>query len=166
MEEPNKLNRETYLDIVGGLLLIYMICWHCALASGTAAEFKKYTFWLGFFLPWFFFKGGLFFKPRENKEVIKIGYKRLIIPFLWFSLIGTIILWTGQIINGDFTIYTVNKNIIGFFAYGSFYGNLALWFLLSLYAVRIIFNYFFIKIKNSPSRFYKYLWGGGLRSYA
>ena len=158
--------RKTYLDTVCGFLLCYMILHHCSQCAGVASEIKHYTYWLGFFMPWFFFKGGMFHRLKPTTEIIMSSYKRLIIPFIWFSVIGTVILWLLMILEGTFTFKYIVKTIAGFLAYGSFYGNLPLWFLLSLFAVRVLFNLFVSKYRTSTDKLCKVLWGGHLHQHA
>lgn len=93
-----------------------------------------------FFMPWFFFKGGMFFRCRPLKDEIIISYKRLIIPYIVFSLIGTIILWTKMAVNGGLTWNKIIYSVAPFVTDGSLSGNLPLWFLLSLFVVRIMFQ--------------------------
>lgn len=162
----NLKKRLTYLDSAGGLLLIYMIVGHCAQWAVLWNDFDKYTYWLGFFMPWFFFKGGIFYKPKTFREELKSGYKRLIVPFICFSLIGTVILWVKLlIINGDISIKEFLYPIKGLLIQGSVPGNLALWFLPSLFAVRIIFNYFYNLIINSRYPIMQLIEGGGIYDF-
>lgn len=153
--------RHNYLDSVGGLLLIYMIIGHCCQWAHLWTEFDRYTYWLGFFMPWFFFKGGMFYKSKTNRDQISTSFRRLIVPFVWFTIIGTCILWIKEAIFGTFTLTTIIKNCKCFIREGSFPGNLALWFLISLFCVRIAFNYLHNKFKDSAG-FCNYLWGGGI----
>ncbi len=157
--------RQIYLDSVGGLLLIYMIVGHCCQWAHLWDQFDRYTFWLGFFMPWFFFKGGMFYKPVTNRDAVRASFRRLIVPFLWFTLIGTCVLWLKDIIGGTFTLMSIISQIKCFLVSGAFSGNLALWFLLSLFCVRILFNYFYTK-RNTSNKIYNYLRGGYLQRVA
>ena len=121
--EAHSLKREYYPDTVGGILLIYMILTHCFQWASLYPEFDRFTYFLNFFMPWFFFKGGMFYKPRTNKEIVKIGYKRLIVPFIWFSIIGTIILWIKYIILGIFTLRQIASPLRSLILTGSVPGN-------------------------------------------
>lgn len=46
---------------------------------------------LSFFMAWFFYKSGMFYKDRNFNEVFRYGIKRLIVPAIVFSLIGFIL---------------------------------------------------------------------------
>jgi fucose 4-O-acetylase-like acetyltransferase len=151
--------RENYLDTVAGILLIYMICVHSSQTADIWPVFDKYTYWLGFFMPWFFFKGGAFYHPKSTKDLIHNSYRRLLIPFIYFTLIGCVILWIGLALKGSFSLKCIIHSICVLLLNGSSDGNLPLWFLTTLFAVRIIFNYFYIKIKNCESNSAKILWG-------
>lgn len=158
----NTDNRNVSLDSIGGLLLIYMIIMHCAIWSDVFSTFSMYTQFLGFFMPWFFFKGGMFYRPLSLAKDIKKGYKRLIIPFIYFSIIGTLILWCQYALDGVLNFKRIIMSIGSVILYGSFPGNLALWFLVSLFVVRIIFNLFFNRITPQHSQLHNILWGGGI----
>lgn len=158
--------RILYLDSVGGLLLIYMIMGHCFQWAKMADIFDKYAYWLGFFMPWFFFKGGMFYKPKSFHEEIKSGYKRLIVPFIWFSIIGTIILWIKLLIlNGSLTLKEMFYPIKVLLIQGSVPGNLALWFLPSLFVVRLISNYYYKRISSIKSTITQLIEGGGIYDF-
>lgn len=147
-----------YLDSVGAILLIHMILGHCCPWSQTYPDYLISTSWLNFFMPWFFFKAGMFFKERPIKEEIHKSYKRLIIPFIVFSIIGTIILWIKLITNLDFTIRSILSPVKSLLMTGGVLGNLPLWFLLSLFCVKVIFCFFYNKICTSFNSLVKAFW--------
>lgn len=145
-------NRVEYLDSVGGILLIHMILWHC----WQWANLPQDAYWLrflSFFMPWFFFKAGMFFQPNDNIVIIKKGWERLMMPYIIYSLLGTCVLCVKLIISKEFDFQSF---VITFFSSiiktGSVPGNLPLWFLLSLFIVRIVYNASYNKLGN------KYIW--------
>ncbi len=85
------MKRRDDLDLVAGIMILFMIYGHCV-------EWAGFTSWnvyihanelLYFFIAWFFFKGGMFHDvQRTVGEVFRQGMKRLIVPFVLFSLIG------------------------------------------------------------------------------
>lgn len=132
-------HRVIYLDTAAGIMLTYVIVYHTWMWSNLPLD----VFWvrcLSFCMPWFFFKGGLVYRRKEIMTVVKDGWKRLMIPYIVFTLIGSVFLWLPMIVNGSFrfsqAIISSFRDIIEL---GSAYGNLALWFLLSLFVVRILF---------------------------
>lgn len=95
-------------------------------------------------MPWFFFKAGMFFKKESVSKVVKKSFKRLLIPFIVFTIIGELTKLAVDIYTIDKSILTIVKfNTWSAFKYlilyGSSLGNLALWFLFSLFCVRIIY---------------------------
>ena len=130
-----------YLDTASGILLLHMICYHC----WQWAELPPDAIWLrilSFFMPWFFFKSGMFYKNQSADKVIKKCFRKLIIPFLIFSIIGEIFdIIRILSIGAQWNIISGIKTIIGsLLKTGAIFGNYPLWFLPSLFAVRIIYN--------------------------
>lgn len=136
-------NRNTIMDEISGLLILYMIAYHVLqwanLQDSQAMEIFSY---LNFFMPWFFFKAGMFFNAKEPKVIFQNSFKRLMIPFIVWSIIGTIIdCIVSCFIEYAHTFIEYVKVVIYMSATeGSVPGNLALWFLLALFVARIIIN--------------------------
>lgn len=151
----NHNGRDLFLDSVAGLLIIHMIAGHCCQWAHMNDLYDKYTSWLFFFMPWFFYKAGMFHRPRPFQEELRKSFRRLIIPYIVFTIVGQLVLWLNLIIHQSFTIRTVLGPIKGIIIEGSASGNLALWFLLSLFCVKLMFNY--IESLKLP----KFLMGGG-----
>jgi fucose 4-O-acetylase-like acetyltransferase len=79
-------------------------------------------------------------------ETAHSSYKRLIVPFVVFSSFGFVFFFVRKVFISGFDAFTTFKQTIGtFLVNGAFPGNLALWFLLSLFACRLLFNYINIK---------------------
>lgn len=136
--------RQSHLDVICGILIVYMIVCHCMQWAGVidsqpARIVGRFFF---FFMPWFFFKAGMFFNPnQETKKVLSLSVKRLIYPFILYSFIGHIFYCITLFQKGDqeiihYTLTPIKSILIA----GSCGGNLPLWFLLSLFAVRLISN--------------------------
>lgn len=99
---------------------------------------------LFFYMPWFFFKAGMFFSPVEHNQrlsVIKKDVNRLIIPYIFFSFVGIIV-------NIIFATYTNEMTPLqvcingggGFLQSGYLDWSSHLWFLLSLFFVRLVYR--------------------------
>lgn len=131
------------MDEISGLLIIYMIAYHVLqwanLQDSQAMGILSY---LNFFMPWFFFKGSMFFNAKEPKMVFQNSFNRLMIPFIVWSIIGTIIdcIVSCYIEHAHTFIEYVKAVIYMSATEGSVPGNLALWFLLALFVARIIIN--------------------------
>lgn len=79
--------RDTSLDSVGGLMILHMISFHLRGYLGyEVLDLENVLFF--FFMPWFFFKAGMFWKMDSIKNVVVKGYCRLLKPFIIFSIIG------------------------------------------------------------------------------
>lgn len=135
------------IDTVSGVMLIWMMyVVHLARFSGVDTPFLHFILSLmSCFMPWFYFKAGMFFKPDKPFKVeLRTNTKRLLVPFLFFSFIG----WGGIFLGGNLLLgrgnlsSLIEDSLKSFLWYGSFNGNFALWFLLSLFMVKFLFKIF------------------------
>lgn len=139
----NKANRETFLDSVCAIMIIYMIYGHICLWCGIK-QFEIFQRILFFFMPWFFFKSGMFFRKESLKKNILKGFNRLVVPYMLFSIIGQIVFWIMWLIDGTNLGYNyIMSPLRTLFHEGAVVGNSPLWFLLTLFFVRIIFSVIF-----------------------
>lgn len=130
--------RLSYIDDVAGIMIIWMILGHCTFFSGFSVPFYSV---LGFYMPWFFYKSGMFFRKRNWLELIKKDYKKFIIPFVVYSLIGWFLWSICCLIDGSQTLSScLLAPLKSLYLRGNIKGNGALWFLLSLFVVRQIAN--------------------------
>lgn len=138
MQNNSKL-RYIYLDNISGLLILDMvfivhICPNCNIQNSYT-----YNIWLLFcyFMPWFFFKSGMFYKP--DSIPLSNGIKRLIIPYILFTILGLALHLIFELFARETPLLTILLNIKEDIIYrGGIDWNLALWFLFTLFAVRII----------------------------
>lgn len=94
---------------------------------------------LTFSMPWFFYKSGLFFKVMPLREGIEKDVRKLLIPFLKWSLIGYMLYLLLLLIEGNFTWRDCVADPLKTFAiYGYIPLNVPAWFVLSLFFVRVI----------------------------
>lgn len=130
--------RLSYIDNVAGIMIPWMILGHCSLFSGFGIP--GYSI-LSFYMPWFFYKSGMFFKTRNCQELIKTDYKKFIIPFWVYSLIGWFVWSVCGLIDGSQSLSSCFLKPLNSMALrGYITGNSALWFLLSLFIIRQISN--------------------------
>lgn len=132
--------RDESADCVCGLMIIYMIWYH--VAQWSHCEYTLLSVVLRpcfyFFMPWFFFKSGMFFRITDLKTAICKG-GRLLVPFVIYSVIGTCLFDISIALDGDFNwIHHVLSPFKILLLFGSVQGNLALWFLLTLFVVRCL----------------------------
>ena len=145
----NKPTRDNSLDTVAGIMTIYMIFNHVFVFTSTTESelFLKQLCILGFFMHWFFFKAGMFYKPSADYKVLAVKkYKRLIIPYLVFAIIGQIAHSVLLIVKGDYNItHHTLKPLEYIFTTGAPSGISPLWFLFSLFGATLLFNYIITK---------------------
>ncbi|MCM1147036.1 MAG: hypothetical protein NC344_04230 [Bacteroidales bacterium] len=70
-------NRYKALDNVAGLMIVYMIFGHCIQACDVSTDvwWLSWMDYLFFFMPWFFFKAGMFYRQKELRTIISGGGK-------------------------------------------------------------------------------------------
>ena len=136
------MERDIHLDTVGGLLIVYMIIGHVDqwADSGSTIVIPTMDMVLFFFMSWFFFKAGMFY--RDKSDVLKKSMKRLLYPFFLWTAIGFAFHAVTALYHGDYSLihYTLTP-IKQLFLFGAVVGNLPLWFLSSLFIIRISYHY-------------------------
>lgn len=99
-------------------------------------------------MQWFFFKNGMFFKKTSLNLRLKQDISRLLKPFAFFSFIGLIIYWIDLIIaqnnNLDYYTYFIRQ----IFSSGFITANSPLWFLFSLFLVRLVYTSLHEKVND------------------
>lgn len=139
--------RNQSIDTISGLMILLVLYRHCLIATtgfGTSLIGSAITYYpLLFYMAWFFFKSGMFFKADERfEDTVKKGFVRLIVPYLCFSLIAIVIsLSLNGILYGSKGIHEVLSDIpLHLKREGAVVCNSPLWFLLSLFCARIFFS--------------------------
>ena len=132
--------RDTTLDTVGGMMVLYMIFMHCCQFTEMMDwEVMKHlqTIFVGF-MAWFFFKSGMFHHEGQGAQsVMKRTLPKLLRPYVAFSVVGyfvyCVVLWSRG--DRDLIHYTLSiaKSIV---LTGSFGGAMPLWFLVTLFLVK------------------------------
>lgn len=135
------MKRNESIDSAAGIMIIYMVfthvCQHYHLDNSHFYMIMEHL--LYFFMPWFFFKAGMFFKIGDNKEVVIKSTERLLKPFIIYSLLGHVCYCVVSFLKDGFHLSTLipYRSLL---MTGSIPGNLPLWFLLSLFACRVLLN--------------------------
>ena len=118
-------------------------------AMGMSAYIPSVLF---FFMPWFFYKSGQFFRKRSIKDEWKKDWDKLIRQFLIWSAIGYVLHITFMSINGVITLRNATYSVLrGFFLNGHIELNVPLWFLFTLFLVRQVAN---ILLPQENDRYY------------
>ena len=139
-------NRLSYIDIGAGVMIIWLLYYH-ALYPMYEREILNVFPWLFYFMPWFFYKSGYFFKPKSLKENARKDAGKLLKQFIIWSAIGYAVYIVCHIfLYNDLSLrlafYTpIHSLLLG----GSIPLNNALWFLLTLFVVRMIATITFLQ---------------------
>ena len=138
MEDNNKPQRDFGVDTLAGFFVLYI-------AFGHVLDFYKIDShnlcpspYLYFFMPWFFYKGGMFYNAHsDTNKFLKKSFSRLVMQFIKWTIIACIAynglaLLLGEPIRSPFSWFQ------DLYRDGSIYENKPLWFLLSLFLVRVV----------------------------
>lgn len=99
-------------------------------------------------MPWFFYKSGYMFNVKTNKELLGKDFRKLLLPFIFWSIVGYIAYIVIQIDTQNLTLRSaLYVPIRSLFLNCSIPLNSALWFIPVLYLVRIIANALLKKIQ-------------------
>lgn len=136
--------RQYFVDNLSAILITYMIfvvhlTYFCHI-DGLVFKVADCLFY--FFMSWFFFKSGMFYKEKPVKDVLKSTFRRLIVPYITFNIVGIVVLALEKYQSGGALSITsfAKEVLVTIFINEAVYPNLALWFLLSLFIVRNVFN--------------------------
>lgn len=143
------------MDFLGGLIMLQIIFLHLSLTYTSVS-------WVGYFyslwsyslpcLAWFFYKGGMFYKTRPLKQVITTSAKRLLVPYIFFTIIGFI----SQIIIDYNYLNTIgwaaflSENIKNCLLFGVLGIDGPIWYLLVFYGVKILYTWLRSSLKLKP----------------
>lgn len=131
-------------------MIILMVLLHlgqCCLYQSKIVQSVLNT--INFFVPWFFIKCGLFARKETLSTTFRKSYGRLVKPFIVFSILGHA-LWCVQVyLEGDDNpLHYLLSPFKCVLLHGSVAGNGPLWFLFSLFVVRLSFSFLLNKNAN------------------
>lgn len=121
-------------DAVAGILMIVVIMLHGGVLKSTPLSIMHF---FNFFMPWFFFKAGLFHKETEKntKATLWKYTKRYIVPMFFCSLTSACLL---VVLHPDKINEISSLRDLLLFIYDS---NGVIWFLIALVSSKVIFNF-------------------------
>lgn len=92
-------------------------------------------------MPFFYFKSGMFAKDNVNyMDSLKNGYYKLLVPYFIFTLVGYIIDTPFSLFSDDTSLLEkIIRPWLSLIRHGSMAQSLPLWFLLSLFEVKIAY---------------------------
>lgn len=136
-------NRDATFDILKGIGI-------CLVLVAHSLGGYVHTFAYSFHMPLFFLVAGYFFKPREQKEALRLDFKRIMVPFFFTGFLMLVLAWLVSPFH--FASVKTPSYILEAVAYGNgssvnyhkFWGNFAsigsVWFLCALFWSRQFFN--------------------------
>ena len=134
------IKRDNSIDCVSSILIIWMIVGHAFLWSKTYNS-EYYGFFqksLSFFMAFFFFKSGWFWKDKTPKLILSGGGK-LLMPFFLYALFGEVVRWIRLYVQeGDTNfVHYIIYPVISIIGRGGPSGNVPLWFLIALFLTQL-----------------------------
>lgn len=136
------MTRNNWFDTISGLFILLIVIQHilqnCGIYDGYF--FERYIVRaFPAFMPWFFYKSGLFF--RYNKTgFARSQVNKLLYPFLIWSFIPSLLVLPFYIVDGEIYNYFINILRSLYYAHGVF--NAPLWFLPSVFFSSLTVYYF------------------------
>lgn len=170
MEKNNINSRISYIDLAAGIMILWVLAFHAMMhankleliwlrqmgldylsqchhvvmnTNGTLRALmpQQYFPYLHFFMPWFFYKSGQFFRKKQPLELLKKDANKLLKPFAIYSAIGLVVYLILKFLAGKASVATcIVAPIHSLWKAGCVPVNGALWFLLTLVIVRMVAN--------------------------
>ena len=129
-------SHQTHIDCAQGLMILHMMLYHlCADTINNTPLHYHLLHPLSFFMAWFFFKSGMFYKEKKLKDTFLDGIRKCIIPYIIFSIIGFLVYYFTE-----YPTTSISLEWDFFYVFGAFRGNMPLWFLLSLFLVQLLYS--------------------------
>ncbi|QDO93699.1 acyltransferase family protein [Formosa sediminum] len=138
------LERDRSLDTISGIMIIWMVILH-SFQWGNLTGSMIYIFLLKclyFFMSWFYYKTGfLYNKGKGLSMTFKKGLDQLITPMLIWTTVGYLLTIPGLLM-GNYPLWKIPIAPLFFLvSSGDTIGNSPLWFLLSLFFIKIVFPF-------------------------
>lgn len=135
-KDYNIVHRDVSIDIVGGGMILYMIFGHVVSWThlNSSILYMILDRLLFYFMPWFFFKSGMYYKGQSFKDIWNKRNK-ILYPYVFWGILGVLTNYLcniGQLNLNNVLITPIRKLLLS----GTFEGNHALWFLLTLLIVK------------------------------
>lgn len=136
-------SRNLSFDLISGCLIVYMIFCHI-MQWAKLTDCELYSVLqriLFFFMAWFFYKSGIYVNQIVDlKKYAMKNFRKLLLPALYFTLMGLPFVWYQIYQCGDTNIVHYTLSIAKLFILsGEMSGNLPLWFLVTLFEVKLIY---------------------------
>lgn len=135
--------REDYLDSLTGVFILFMVIHHWQSETQLLSQIYHILLpFFFFFMAFFFYKSGLVFNlHRDCIEVIKSSSKRLLIPFIIYSVIGYSVWGVQLLMENNLHLNYLYSWISELLMNGALFSNGPLWYLFSLFVIRVLFSF-------------------------
>ena len=127
-------HRILYLDYARSIALFLVVFAHLYSVDSSV---KLYVY--AFHMPFFFLVSGILHKQEEFMLLLKKMAKRMLIPFCFFLFIGYMYC---AISSRSLSVKSIYGSMVGVFCGKDIVANDILWFLIALFWVRILGNWF------------------------
>ena len=143
--------REWWIDYAKAICIFLVVFIHLL----TSGYFKGITYSINinfltlgevFYMPLFFFVSGYLYRDLNPKMALEKYFKRLIVPYVFFSFVGifVIVLLNGYYKNINIFLHSMGRLLPSIFVTGTYSNVIAangpIWFLLALFMVIISFS--------------------------
>lgn len=133
------IKRDYVIDHVSALLICWMVFYHILQVSGLYGPDGLSLDPLFFFMPWFFYKSGMYHRPSTLRDAVRKGASKFLYPFVVYTVIGQVFYLFRLYVTDDLTFRHAFLSPIGtILLSGTTSANAPLWFLLSLFLVKVI----------------------------
>ncbi len=144
MAEKTKTKPKKYyseIDILKGIGIFLVVLGHLSFKNENISHLI-----FSFHMPLFFVLSGFVFKRKKMSNFFLSKFRRILIPYIFFSFISFLAYY---MLNFRTSIYTIKDFFIGTLLgiSNDYYlaWNVVLWFLSSIFLVNVLFNVFFRK---------------------
>lgn len=135
--------RLKYIDLGAGIMILYMVVGHVLLfawgietswSQDSISESTRTFFpYLSFFMPYFFYKSGMFFRKKSIPQLLSHDSRKLLLNYAIWGGIGYVLFVIMRLIDGTATLHNCTYSVLRtIFLRGTPSNNEALWFLLTL----------------------------------
>lgn len=136
-----RVERNHHFDFISGLLITYVLFFHaCHWGGYNGLVYNVLLRLLYWFMPWFFYKSGMYYKEQNIENLCLKSFKKLIVPYIIFTFIGLIVEIVCLFIEDEFNMRYLLRQGWYLLIHGYIHANNPLWFLLTLFITQNLFN--------------------------
>lgn len=138
------MERNVAVDVLKGLGIFTVVLGHYSIPSGL------YNFIFSFHMPLFFILSGYFYKPKDNQQVLRQGWRKLFVPYMFVGVVSIFLSGVNGLRHGEGMsgfLWGLEATMWGSGSHYSkaFFADLpvigAVWFLLALFFCKTVYNY-------------------------